>query len=233
MTMQTEESPSTRKSSPRVRRTGPYKAADARREAILEAAIQHFALWGYFNSSVPKIAADVGVTKAGLTHHFASKEVLLSAVLELREQRAVKAFYAEVHDSQDPVRYFEQIAAQAAFNESQSGLTQMFSVLAAEASNPEHPAHEYFTQRYERVAEAIAEILAKMVAAGTLLQGTPTGQVAREILAVIDGYTVQWALASSTVSLYDNIRRYLDRLLRTITPRGDGLPDKPEVSELP
>ena len=69
----------------RVRRTGPYKAADARRQAILDTAIEHFAQWGYFNSSIPKIAADVGMTKAGLIHHFGSKEALLSAVLEVRE----------------------------------------------------------------------------------------------------------------------------------------------------
>jgi AcrR family transcriptional regulator len=232
MTMQTEETPRVRKPPARVRRTGPYKAADARREAILDAAIEHFALWGYFNSSVPKIAADVGVTKAGLIHHFASKEVLLSAVLELREQRAVTAFYSG-EGSQNPSHYFGQIAVQAAFNESQPGLTQMFSVLAAEASNPEHPAHEYFVQRYERITEAIADILTEMVVAGTLLPETDVHQIAREILAVVDGFTVQWALATSTFSLHDSVRSYLDRLLRTITPGGRGLPDPPEVKEVP
>lgn len=220
MTMQTEEQPTP--APARTRRTGPYKAADARREAILEAAIEHFAQWGYFNSSIPKIAADVGVTKAGLIHHFPTKEVLLSAVLELREQRAVKAFYAD--DSLlDPENYFRQIAAQAAFNETQPGLTQMFSVLAAESSNPEHPAHEYFRVRYSSVITHIARILDRMAAAGTIHGDTDSRPIAAEILAVVDGFTIQWALAGPPFSLHDNVRQYLDRLLRTITPDARGL----------
>lgn len=222
MTMQTEETRPTQGTRPRVRRTGPYKAADARREAILETAIEHFAQWGYFNSSMPKIAAEVGVTKAGLVHHFGSKEILLSAVLELREQRAMSAFFTE-DSTNDPVRYFQQIAAQAAFNETQPGLTQMFSVLAAESSNPEHPAHEYFQQRYDRIIDASSQILARMVAAGKLVPETDVRQTASEILAVADGYTVQWALAGPPFSLHDRIYNYLDRLARAITPEHRGL----------
>ena len=222
MTMQTEASEAVVPRPKRVRRTGPYKAADARRQAILEAAIQHFAQWGYFNSSIPKIAAHVGMTKAGLIHHFGSKEALLSAVLELREQRALRTFFSE-DTADDPVRYFRQVAAQAAFNESEPGLTQMFSVLAAESSNPEHPAHDYFQQRYARIVDGSSHVLARMVSAGTLLPGTDVRQVASEILAVVDGFTVQWALAGPPFSLHDRVHNYLDRLARSLTPGSRGL----------
>ncbi len=107
-----------------------------------------------------------GLTKAGLMHHFSSKEELLSAVLELRDQRAFRAFYAEDFDN-DPVRYLRQVAAQTAFNESQPGLTQMFSVLAAESSNEEHPAHEYFQRRYKSIVDASSGFMAPMIVAGT------------------------------------------------------------------
>ncbi|MDF9277932.1 TetR/AcrR family transcriptional regulator [Arthrobacter sp. EH-1B-1] len=224
MTMQTEDSQTTAPRPKRVRRTGPYKAGDARREAILEAAIEHFSQWGYFNSSMPKIAAEVGLTKAGLIHHFGSKEALLSAVLELRDQRAVSAFFAEDFRN-DPLRYFRQVAAQAAFNESQPGLTQMFTILAAESSNEEHPAHEFFRQRYANIIEHTSALLDKMVAAGTLLPGTDVRQVASEMLAVVDGFTIQWALAKPPISLHDTIRNYLDRLAKSITTNGRGLDD--------
>jgi AcrR family transcriptional regulator len=222
MTMQTEESKAPAERSKRVRRTGPYKAADARRGAILEAAIEHFSQWGYFNSSIPRIAADVGLTKAGLIHHFGSKEELLSAVLELRDQRAVEAFYAEDFMN-DPIRYFRQMAAQTAFNEGQPGLTQMFTVLAAESSNEEHPAHEYFQRRYANIIDLSSGILGNMVAAGALIPGTDVRQVASEILAVVDGFTIQWALAKASTSLHDTVYAYLDRLAKSITTDGRGL----------
>ncbi|WP_024820775.1 TetR/AcrR family transcriptional regulator [Arthrobacter sp. 31Y] len=222
--MHTEVSQKSAERPKRVRRTGPYKAADARRQTILETAIEHFAQWGYFNSSMPKIAADVGLTKAGLMHHFGSKEELLSAVLELRDQRAISAFFAEDFQN-DPVRYFGQVAAQAAFNESQPGLTQMFTVLAAESSNEEHPAHQYFQQRYESIVEAASGILTPMIAAGTLRQGTDVRQVAAEILAVVDGFTIQWALDKTNTSLHSTVFNYVDRLSRSVTTDGRGLAD--------
>lgn len=222
--MQSEAGRPSVERSKRVRRTGPYKAADARRQAILETAIEHFAQWGYFNSSMPKIAADVGLTKAGLIHHFNSKEELLSAVLELRDQRAIRSFFAEDFHN-DPVRYFGQVAAQAAFNESQPGLTQMFTVLAAESSNKEHPAHQYFQQRYASIVEAACGILTPMVAAGTLRQDTDVRQVAAEILAVVDGFTIQWALDKTATSLHRTVLNYLDRLSKSVTPDGRGLND--------
>ncbi len=225
MTMHTEASPKTSENPKRTRRTGPYKAADARRQAILDAAIQHFAQWGYFNSSIPKIAADVGMTKAGLIHHFGSKDALLLAVLELREQRALQAFYGEEPQDASIQWHFRQIAAQAAFNEREVALTQMFSVLVAEASNPEHPAHSYFQARYDSIIRSIAEMLTRMVEAGNLLPGTDVQQVASEILAVEDGFTIQWALGVRSTSLTKRVTTYLDRLAKSISTDGSGIAD--------
>ncbi|WP_406482751.1 TetR/AcrR family transcriptional regulator [Streptomyces sp. NBC_01615] len=45
---------------------------------IVETAVTHFAQWGCLNSSMPKIAADVGISQAGLLHHFGSKQKLLN-----------------------------------------------------------------------------------------------------------------------------------------------------------
>lgn len=222
--MHAERSGETQPSRPkRVRRsTGPYKAADATREAILDTAIEHFAAWGFFNSSVPKIAAEVGLTKTGLLHHFGSKEGLLEAVLELREQRGTQAFF-DLDQIVDPIDYFEQIAAQAAFNETQPGLTQMFSILAAEAANPEHPAHDYFEQRYRRIIDASAGILHTAVSAGSLRPDVDPEQLASEIIGVLDGFVVQWGLARPQFSLHARVRSYLDRLARSITSDARGL----------
>lgn len=47
--------------------------------------------------------------------------------------------------------------------------------------------------------------------------------VAREILAVSDGFQVQWGLSDGGWDLLTAYRAYLDRLARTITRDGRGL----------
>src|ERR1700733_5318792 len=63
--------PSTPRSTPRPRR-----------EEILEEATRLFAERGYEGASMADLAERVGLRKASLFHHFASKDVLYAAVLE-------------------------------------------------------------------------------------------------------------------------------------------------------
>jgi AcrR family transcriptional regulator len=53
-----------------------------RREEILESATRLFAERGYEGTSMADLAERVGLRKASLFHHFASKDVLYAAVLE-------------------------------------------------------------------------------------------------------------------------------------------------------
>src|ERR1700759_5549487 len=53
-----------------------------RREEILDEATRLFAERGYEGTSMADLAETVGLRKASLFHHFASKELLYAAVLE-------------------------------------------------------------------------------------------------------------------------------------------------------
>src|SRR3954470_20807786 len=53
---------------------------DTRRE-ILDAALDLFAVAGYFGTSMRQIARAVGVRESALYHHFSSKEAILDALL--------------------------------------------------------------------------------------------------------------------------------------------------------
>ncbi|NAT18189.1 TetR/AcrR family transcriptional regulator, partial [Pseudomonas syringae pv. actinidifoliorum] len=59
---------------------------EKRREELLDAALQVFSLEGYTGASVAKVAAIVGISVAGLLHHFPSKISLLMGVLERRDE---------------------------------------------------------------------------------------------------------------------------------------------------
>ncbi|MEV0524176.1 TetR/AcrR family transcriptional regulator [Streptomyces sp. NPDC050439] len=219
--------------TPRHRPSGQYAAADSRRAAIIDAALALFAKAGYLNSSLAKIAEEAGTSATVITHHFGSKQRLLMAVLEAREERTVRTFGRLGPDSGldsdpgfggDDVRaLFREVLALAAYNLTQPGLIELYTRLSAEAGDPSHPAHAYFAERYERVAQYLASALQRAVEAGQLKSGIDPGSIAREILAVSDGLQVQWAIAEGRLDFVELYRAHLDRLIQALALDGKGL----------
>ncbi|MFJ9941521.1 TetR family transcriptional regulator [Streptomyces erythrochromogenes] len=195
---------------------GTYAVGDARRQKILDTAVEHFALWGFHASSLARIAAACGITQGGLLHHFRSKEDLLLSVLAQSEQHDVERLFAEPPES--VAAHFATVVALAEDNERRPGLVRMFNTLVGEAANPGHPAHAYFGQRYARVLDHTVELLRAGVARGELRPGTDCEAAGREILAVMDGLQIQWVLAPENVDMPARLRGFLDRLLRDLSP---------------
>jgi len=63
-------------------RSASAERGRVRREAILDAAMELFAEQGFVLTSLPMISQKVGITHAGILHHFGSKEGVLRALLE-------------------------------------------------------------------------------------------------------------------------------------------------------
>lgn len=61
------------------------------RERILESAREAFAVRGYAATSLEHLAAELGLTKGAIYHHFPSKRALLEALLEESLRRAEAA----------------------------------------------------------------------------------------------------------------------------------------------
>jgi AcrR family transcriptional regulator len=75
-------------------RPGGRHAGVGARERILDAAYALFAWHGIHAVGVDRIIAEAGVAKATLYHHFASKQELVLAFLDLREERWTHAWLA-------------------------------------------------------------------------------------------------------------------------------------------
>lgn len=71
-------------------RRGSYAKGVARREEILESALDVIGRKGYQNASLKQIAEGVGVTPAALLHYFGSKEELFTEVLRTRDAQDEK-----------------------------------------------------------------------------------------------------------------------------------------------
>ncbi|MEV3855173.1 TetR family transcriptional regulator [Streptomyces sp. NPDC050095] len=216
--MERSEGRKPRKSAAR----GSYAVGDERRAKILDVAVEHFAQWGFHASSLARIAKDVGITQGGLLHHFRGKEDLLVEVLKRSDEQDVERFFSR--DPETPVEAFEAVLDLAAHNAERPGRTKMFNVLVGEAGELGHPAHEFFVRRYAMVIDKTAGPLRAAVARGELKPDTDPEAVAAELAAVMDGLQLQWALAPDTYDMVGRLHAYLDRLLRSVTVDGSGLP---------
>ena len=61
-------------------------------EVVLETAIQLFTKQGYFNTSVPDIVRESGVSTGSIYHHFGDKEGIAKALFEMLVGRMEHAF---------------------------------------------------------------------------------------------------------------------------------------------
>src|SRR6478672_4926452 len=115
---------------------GPYAKTEARRSEILQTALEAFSARGFQGSSLREIAEAVGLSQAGVLHHFSSKEALLAAVLAEKDVASVAHFGGAVG-----IGVLDALRAVMVENLSQPGLIRLFTTLSAEAINEEHPAH--------------------------------------------------------------------------------------------
>ncbi|MFI5430485.1 TetR/AcrR family transcriptional regulator [Rhodococcus baikonurensis] len=192
-------------------RGGRAVKAEARREAILDATMAEIAERGYRGTTIAAVAERVGLTQPGLLHHFPSKEHLLIGVLEARDRWDAAALVANTADLR--LSHLEQIVE---FNAERPGVVQTFTALAAESATGQHPAREFFTERYASVREGMTTLLRTEL--GDRLAGGLTPEEAAPLLvAVIDGIQIQWLLAPDEVDMSAAFRNFL-ALLPAMTP---------------
>lgn len=190
-------------------RRGEYAKSAETRQAILDAALEVFAS-GYNGGSLREIAARVGMSEAGLLHHFKTKSGLLLAVLDHRDDQSRALVDFELDDGVDAMRGLIRLAE---YNQSVPGVVELFCVLSAEATAPEHPAHAYFIERYASVRASIRGCFERARAAGRLREGLDPDRAAVATIAMMDGLQVQWLLNPETLDMAEALAGFLRALL--------------------
>lgn len=185
---------------------GPYEKGEAKRSEILHAALEIFAAEGYRGTSLRKVAAKCNLSLPGLMHYFDSKEDLLTQVLRMRDETA----RVRQVERDDPKSYREIIREGA----STPGLVELFVSMAAAASDPEHPAHAHFAERYPVLRERVADFVRARVDEGRISSVIPPERLAVLLIAVADGIQLQWLIDRST-----DMEQPIEDLLRILDPR--------------
>jgi AcrR family transcriptional regulator len=177
----------------------PREETARRREDILRAAITTFGNRGYKNGSLAEIADQVGMTHAGVLHHFGSKDLLLLEMLDFRDKTDVE--HLEGQHIPGGLELFRHLVTTARLNAERAGIVQTYAVLSAESVTEGHPAKDWFRHRYTQLRSDVAAALREVCDPDDPPVDPDLDAAAAAILAVMDGLQVQWLLDPEAVDL--------------------------------
>ncbi|MFD1713785.1 TetR/AcrR family transcriptional regulator [Amnibacterium flavum] len=195
--------PASRDGQPR----GPYKRGIERRRQVVVTATDVFGEFGFRGGTLQQVADRVGGTPAAILKLFGSKERLLIAVLDHwgsvtgeivargTEERAFLDGFVELMN----------------YHVNHKGLLQLYTTMAAEASTPQHPAHEFMTNRYRRTLESMRNGF-RAASEGGHFRRLSEKQIAHEaeyLLAILDGLEIQFIL-NPAFDLETSFAAYVD-----------------------
>ncbi|MEU1253783.1 TetR/AcrR family transcriptional regulator [Streptomyces chartreusis] len=176
--------------------------SEERRAEIVRAALEVIAERGYRGASLGAVAERVGLTQQGLLHYFPTKDALLVAVLQERDQ----------WDAVPNTRWrMDLLASLVEYNAMRPGIIQTFSALLGESVTEGHPAREYFTERYVQVRANMTEML-RAEYGDRLPNGLTPERTAPLLVAVMDGLQYQWLLDPESVDMPGAFRDFLSLL---------------------
>ena len=189
---------------------GSYTKGRVKRAEILVEAVQVFAESGFRGGSLKDIADRVGLSQAGLLHHFSSKERLLAEVIAERDAEDSARLWGD-----EPLSGWAALRRTAElvrYNATVPGLVQLYVTLSGEAVAADHPAHDVFVERYERIRKHFVRALTEARADGDVAADLDTERTACALIALMDGLQIQWLLAPEAIDMAATFEAALDRL---------------------
>lgn len=163
------------------------------RERILDAAQEVFSARGYRGGSLNEVATRSGYTRAGLLHHYPSKEGILLALLEERDDR----FHLNDLDDEAELSVFaflDRAMSMVASVLADRQLVLLAHTLTAEAAGRDHPARDWVARRQERFRRRAVRSIRHSVAVGELPADLDAEALAVLMLGAAEGVEAQWLI---------------------------------------
>jgi AcrR family transcriptional regulator len=191
----------------------------ARREEIVDAAVELFAAQGSRGTSMLEIAKRVGMSHVGVLHHFGSKEELLRAVVARREERTNSlmrdstSVRADVFAGEDLMNRY--LSGEGEFLEP-AVFTRLIVVLRGENLHPGDPLHSHFDSRSQQTRVFLAAGIRAGQERGELRTDIDPDIKAAEVLAFFMGLETEWALNEESIDRKAVVSSYMDSLFQSI-----------------
>lgn len=164
-----------------------YSKGLQRREEILDAALDVLSRDGYSRTSLAEIGRAIGIDTAHIIYYFPTREALLCEVLNRRD--AISS--TPPTESSDAFSWWLESNRRII---AQPGLVQLYLALAVEAADPDHTAHEFFSERYTRIHAAIAAEIRRRQDAGLARDHVDAQVAAARLISLSDGLFLRWLI---------------------------------------
>ncbi|CAL8900504.1 TetR/AcrR family transcriptional regulator [Kocuria varians] len=167
------------------RPSGRPRGADtaARREDILRVAAELFSVDGYRGTSMSRVAKAAGISHTGLVHHFPTKDDLLGAVMDRRDELDTARAFADAGDRPRGWDYVHAMVQLVRNNEATVRRLRNAFQQAAEAG--------------QLAPDAPVEAMCRLIVAAMdglqtqWLTGTTPG-MADELACLVDAFEARW-----------------------------------------
>lgn len=199
---------------------GAAARGHARRERILKAATYFIARHGARGTSLAQIAKQAGVSQPGLIYHYNTKELLLHAVLDRRDES--EQYFTWGEDDRPGLDVFTAVVEAVGRWPEDSDVVGMHTVLVAENASEDNAISERLRSAYEAGVEKVALALARAQEDGVLREDVDPRRKAMEILAFVNGLETAW-LANRSMPAEEIAAQWAQDQVRTLRsdPPGD------------
>lgn len=157
---------------------------------------------GYRETSLRAIGRELGIEPAHILHYFQSREGLLEEV--------IRAWDAPV-DAQNDAPFLQIWPEVLERNAKIPGLVHLYTALAAEASTPDHPSHDFFQNRYRRIRRRVADEVDRGMREGRYVPALSSDEIAVMLISLSDGLQLQW-LIDPSINPASQLRSAITRL---------------------
>jgi AcrR family transcriptional regulator len=174
--------------------------ADQRREQMLQAALQVIAERGYADTRIADVAERAGTSPALVIYYFKTKDQLLTEAIRFAEDSWYEAGTSRMAAIDTAAGRLEELVAMSCLPEADTEPHDSWLVwLDVWAQAGRHPEVAGVRQKFdERWRETISSLVLEGQAAGEFGQVDPA-DFAVSLTALLDGFSVQIALADPTV----------------------------------
>lgn len=181
-----------------------YAKGIAKRDEILTTALRLFSENGYAGVSLREISEACGLTQTAALHYFDSKEELFVEILKKREASNTDAG----RSSDDTLRGIRSVMR---YNSSVPGLVRLYTMLAADSADSEHPAHDYFRHHFEHFRTELVRSIEERKQKSQVSSELDAQRLARIVMALSDGLQIQW-LSDQSLDMAGDLEYALELL---------------------
>lgn len=212
--------------APAPRRRGPGRpraGSEDKRERVLNEAVALFGARGFAGTSLADIAQAADISKAGLLHHFSSKEQLFAQVLERRDREMIASMLQDPRLDEDPWMLLDAFVRVVEHNSRHRDLVAIYTATAVAVLDAEHPAHSWVTEHLTSTISRLERALERGKSNGVVQPQTPSVLIARTLTALSDGLQLQWLCSTTPGSqapelldtgMVEEMRTYVEGLKR-------------------